>query len=746
MRKITLFFAALLCSVGVMKADFVQPYNSSASLWHEWNETTPEELQGIITTHNCDGTIHYGSNDIAVSAEGDITVTFQYSSGLHKMVILGVEFLNADGTVAYSDYHEGATGGSNNNNTYTLKSVAAGDYTARYFTCSKEGDHAMTQTNGKITFVGNITEKTVEAEPISTEYYYQLKNVAYSTMLTSDGEYATVTSTNDITDNNQLWAFEAGETENTYKLKNLAYGNYLNNKAANNQAWTVSATETEFVVDVKVAGTRNNPAKYYVKAATETDDINCMHDANWGSGYGYPQIVRWYSDADASQWILVKTNISTSIEPVNITYVFTCNGKAIEGLTQESSVFVGDAYPNITVSLPYGISAVKPEGVVEAAGTHTIELTVEKELPFETFETADDITTWYYVRMHANTEYTKYIRDNWNGGLAWADAEVDEYEKEAFLFGFVGDAFGLKVVTYDYTAITSTSGDATIGNLDNATAFVVTGSQNNAEGAFCLKYPDANSWLNAQNGKVTSYGDNDNGSTLFVIPNIEIALDAEWRDCVTLGETFQLTATVTPASADQTVAWESSNPALVSVDENGLVTILAAGMEIVYITATASNGATATCELYVMIEAEVEEGGTVPVESIMLNTTFAEVSGVKGTTFQFTATVMPEKATDKTVTWSSNMPEIATVDENGLVTLVGEPCELELINITATASNGISNKAYLYVTIEEGESIETGIQNVEAKAETVIYDLLGRRVEKAEKGIYIINGKKVVIK
>ena len=39
---------------------------------------------------------------------------------------------------------------------------------------------------------------------------------------------------------------------------------------------------------------------------------------------------------------------------------------------------------------------------------------------------------------------------------------------------------------------------------------------------------------------------------------------------------------------------------------------------------------------------------------------------------------------------------------------------------------------------------ETAIESVETEMETVIYDLAGRRVEKMEKGIYIVNGKKVI--
>ena len=42
------------------------------------------------------------------------------------------------------------------------------------------------------------------------------------------------------------------------------------------------------------------------------------------------------------------------------------------------------------------------------------------------------------------------------------------------------------------------------------------------------------------------------------------------------------------------------------------------------------------------------------------------------------------------------------------------------------------------------QDVAEGIDNINADAELVIYDLSGRRVEKMEKGIYIVNGKKVI--
>jgi hypothetical protein len=43
-------------------------------------------------------------------------------------------------------------------------------------------------------------------------------------------------------------------------------------------------------------------------------------------------------------------------------------------------------------------------------------------------------------------------------------------------------------------------------------------------------------------------------------------------------------------------------------------------------------------------------------------------------------------------------------------------------------------------------NIADGIKSIEAAENAVIYDILGRRVTTMEKGIYIVNGKKVYVK
>jgi hypothetical protein len=66
-----------------------------------------------------------------------------------------------------------------------------------------------------------------------------------------------------------------------------------------------------------------------------------------------------------------------------------------------------------------------------------------------------------------------------------------------------------------------------------------------------------------------------------------------------------------------------------------------------------------------------------------------------GETGQLTATVAPDNATDKTITWSSDNTTAATVDENGLVTAKAEGTA----TITAAAKDGSDIKGTCTVTV-----------------------------------------------
>lgn len=56
----------------------------------------------------------------------------------------------------------------------------------------------------------------------------------------------------------------------------------------------------------------------------------------------------------------------------------------------------------------------------------------------------------------------------------------------------------------------------------------------------------------------------------------------------------------------------------------------------------------------------------IPVDSITLNASTKSIA--KGGTFQLTATITPSNATNKTITWTSSAPTIASVSSSGLIT------------------------------------------------------------------------------
>lgn len=159
-----------------------------------------------------------------------------------------------------------------------------------------------------------------------------------------------------------------------------------------------------------------------------------------------------------------------------------------------------------------------------------------------------------------------------------------------------------------------------------------------------------------------------------------------------VGETLQLTATVLPENATfKEVAWQANLPEYATV-KDGLVTIKAYppdGEIWVY----AVSGTVVSKECYITVEEEY-----VPITGITLSQTSA--SGLNpAETLQLTATVLPENATNKQVTWISSSG-IATV-EDGLVTVVG----LGSATITAQSNDDATIKASCEITTVEGFAV-----------------------------------------
>ena len=158
------------------------------------------------------------------------------------------------------------------------------------------------------------------------------------------------------------------------------------------------------------------------------------------------------------------------------------------------------------------------------------------------------------------------------------------------------------------------------------------------------------------------------------------------------GGTRTLIATVYPYDADdKTVVWSAFNPLIATVDDDGKVTAISEGST--FITARVGDK-TAECEVDVKTILVPVESVTLDVENLTLK---------RGETYKLTATVLPEDADDKTVAWSSTVPEIATVDENGMVVAI-KACDWDFATIIAQAGY-MKAECFVYVNPGPVESI-----------------------------------------
>ncbi len=123
-----------------------------------------------------------------------------------------------------------------------------------------------------------------------------------------------------------------------------------------------------------------------------------------------------------------------------------------------------------------------------------------------------------------------------------------------------------------------------------------------------------------------------------------------------VGETVAIGAKVVPDDVtDPTISWMSSDPEVAAVDQDGNVWFNAAGSAVV----------TAECQGYEFsVPFVVKE-----VQARALNVFPVEAVGGIGHQFSLLALHEPENTTDKSVTWESSDPEVATVSEDGRVEL-----------------------------------------------------------------------------
>ena len=508
-----------------------------------------------------------------------------------------------------------------------------------------------------------------------------------------------------LNDDDQSFYWQAVATaDGGVAFKNAKDGKYLQGHGKD-QEWTLADKSTNAGISVKIFAKGENEKGY--EYGLIIGDCQ-MHAMNHGGGTGAGSYFVGYNTDNAnsaSSWFIVPVEYQ---EFHDVTYNFVYDGDV--KYSQTASVADGAAYPDIVVPvIPYGVTtkATKPDGTVTKTEVINFELTVEKELPFST-------DTWCYAQMHANGSVTAYIQDtNEATNVDWNDHIVEATEIDAHLWKFVGDIWsGIKVINKATgRAIVSTSGAAVLGDVANATAFVPTNSQANGNW-FCLKYPTNNQYLNAQGnqaegkGTVNSWTDNDNGSSLLLTEykETEVAVSAAGYATLYLGQATYIPADVEVYAVTGIEGGWATMTAVEGVLPANTGVILKNAGTYTFKTAAATGS----------VEGNLLRGSV--EDTYVEGEAYVLANGTKGVGL-----------------YKAKLNKDETGDEGN----------------THFLNN--ANKAYLPVAVAGARFLgfdfgtETGIGEVETESENaVIFDLAGRRVQGAQKGIFIVNGKKVI--
>ena len=467
-------------------------------------------------------------------------------------------------------------------------------------------------------------------------------------------------------------------------------------------------------------------------------------ESHMGISNGYnPAIITFYNSlTDGGNMVTIvrvaEFDPSEALETFNtaatVTYEYQLNGNTLA--TQEAAAVKGEAYPDLVIpTLPLGVvvTGAKPDGNVAGNETVVIALAVDNsKVPFAFVESGEP-TTWYYAQMHAytgaNYNYRWFIAPAEDGtSIRTQDHEFAANEVDAHLWGFVGTVEGgFKMVNKGSgEAIKSAnSGVAQMSSVDEATAFIAMGSQI-GDDWFCMKNPAGN-YLNSQ-GEVANatncdfvinhWSKNDGGSSFYLTEYVDedvtvTVSDAGWATMY-LGEAVHVPAGV--------------NAYIVTGVENGYLT-----------------------------KQQIAEGEAIPANTGILLENEGEYNFAKTVTYNYAlaGNLLNGSVEDTYVEGTAYV--LANDSELGVGMYKAK------LNKDAEGNDGethfLNNAGKAYMVLPAASETvafygldwdgTTGINEVTTESGNVkgIYDLTGRRVEAiTAPGIYVVNGKKVLVK
>ena len=298
------------------------------------------------------------------------------------------------------------------------------------------------------------------------------------------------------------------------------------------------------------------------------------------------------SSTNLNYTVSVYTNLSDDANPESGTLA-----------AQKSGVTTYDGMYTVVLDSSVNINEGKKFSVVVEVNSNSGKTSY---LAYERSMQSGEAGYWCTASIKANQSF---INSPYNG---WNDFSNKSYGGNFIIKAFT-DNETTTTVDVEKVSLNKSATTLTEGESETLTATI---TPSNATGDKTVKWSSSNAEVAAvdSNGKVTAKkagtavitatsSNRKTASCTVTVKQKEIAITGislnKSTTSITEGESETLTATISPSNTtlDKTVKWSSSNTAVASIDSAGKVTAKKAGTAV--ITATSSNGKTASCTVTV---------------------------------------------------------------------------------------------------------------------------------------------------
>ena len=760
----------LLLFAGTAMADLTQHYYKNRNFWQN-AESYPEALNGVIDGATVRGegtqiikkggaTVQLASNLVNVTADGNVVVKFIHDGGDHMLNILGVDLVDAEGNVVASDYHYGSAGGTLYLTEYTLEGLKAGaSLTLRSFVYDNTATNDRTNSAAGRYEVTNVTGNeivTVNAAVNLANGVYVIRDARSLDLPFYNGSVvARGSKIGDMAD--AAYTFTITKGNNGYYTIQVANGDYV----------VYTSTNGGGNVAVKAAADANDGNKWWAiregKNSNAQRIIVPMTNDNYNApgwnfsaglnGQANKALGLWGTDDDGSQWYISQAPYlaegTAKLKVANI-YAYSNGINVVKASEGNSPIYTFTKGANECYTIQ------------DASGKYLIHTTTDNHLLTLSDEATDDNKWWVVTSdlqgkdgkldILPTTDFgTGTNAFNWsqkvdnvaNAGLGFWGAndgnsycELEMIPTEGFYY-IKGTGNGNNAYWYMSYNGDKWNAETAAAGVKHIWEFEVSEDGYTMLSCNLNKYAKLDN-ASANGGQASTLADN--GAKFVLYPqggNKFIIKDGNNNVVRTEGS-----GAVNYWSGETNETWQLVPVTEIEVSVNEFASIcLPFAVEVENATAYAIEEITA--KDYVVLA----EKSDIP----------ANEGAILAGNGVATLTIVDGAAAD----WSANMLEGTTVD-----TYIEVPAYvLSKVNgvvglYTAKMTNGAwknnANKAYLpKSTGMDAASYSfrfdrgtTAVEDVVVENEVkVIFDLTGRRVEAiTAAGIYIVNGKKVLVK